>query len=284
MKHFTFIMMSVLIFSACKKEETSPTQQPHHNETPSVSLSGTSWEGSFDDNFYNYPATLMWNIDFLTDSTGSLHLELVVAGQLQPSIDDSFIYTFNGTEGFYISDKMPESKRFTYESSNNTITIELLIGDGNITLGGLTVFYPENQQPLAFPVNTSWEAEQQFTVCDTVMPVNWGLDFWEYGLGGQINYCAGSTCCGIPLLWQYDSTTHSGFIDVYNVKHPFTYEPETGILTLDYSTTIYGSNITIGGTLQFQHENKLDKKKTMCFKFDSEKIYDIGNSIFCIVQ
>ena len=91
------------------------------------------------------------------------------------------------------------------------------------------------------------------------MPVEWGLDFWEYGWGGQINYCAGSTCAGTSFLWQYDSTTHSGSIRINGMQHPFTYDPATSLLTLDYSTPLYGTSITIGGSLQFHREDDLKK-------------------------
>jgi hypothetical protein len=91
------------------------------------------------------------------------------------------------------------------------------------------------------------------------MPVEWGLDFWEYGWGGQINYCAGGTCAGTSFLWQYDSTTHSGTIRINGTRHPFTYDPATDLLTLDYSTHIYGTNVSIGGTLQFRRVDDLKK-------------------------
>ncbi|MBQ8702806.1 MAG: hypothetical protein IJ524_00330 [Bacteroidales bacterium] len=83
------------------------------------------------------------------------------------------------------------------------------------------------------------------------MPVEWGLDFWEYGWGGQVNYCANGTGAGTSFLWQYDSTSHSGHIKINGTTYPFTYDPSTETLSLDYSTTVYGTNITIGGNLQF---------------------------------
>lgn len=96
---------------------------------------------------------------------------------------------------------------------------------------------------------------QQLPAGDTLMPVEWGLDFWEYGWGGQVNYCAEGTCAGTTFLWQYDSTSHSGHI---TMGHPtfstysFTYDPAEDILTLNYSTTIYGTADTIGGVLRFR--------------------------------
>ncbi len=136
----------------------------------------------------------------------------------------------------------------------------MFVGDGNVTLGGYTVLYPEGKEQYVFPVRTSWEAEQQLTVGDTLMPVEWGLDFWEYGWGGQINYCAGSTCEGTSFLWQYDSTTHSGSIRINGMQHPFTYDPTTDLITLDYSTLIYGTTDTIGGSLQFHREDDLPSR------------------------
>ena len=260
MKKITLITMAVLLFAACKKEP-SPEPQPQPDTTPAVSLAGTSWVGTYDDNYYGYPATLTWSLEFLTDSTGTLHLDIVIAAQPAASFDDAFIYTFDGTEGTVYSNSQTEAVYFSYDSINHTITWELKIIEGttNTTLGGVTVFYPEGQEPSVFPAKTSWKANQQLTASDTLMPVEWGLDFWEYGWGGQINYCAGSTCAGTSFLWQYDSTAHTGSIRINGTRHPFTYDPTTDLITLDYSTHIYGTSITIGGTLQFLREDDLKK-------------------------
>ena len=260
MKKIAFITMAAfLLFAACKKE---PINEPQlqTDTAPTVSLAGTTWVGSYDDNYRGYPATLMWSIDFLTDSTGALHLDIVIAASPQPSFDDNFTYTFDGREiCTYGSENMGDSSLFTYDSTTHTISTNMFVGDGNVTLGGYTVLYPEGQEQYVFPVRTSWEAEQQLTVGDTLMPVEWGLDFWEYGWGGQINYCANGTCCGTSLLWQYDSTAHTGSIRINGSQHPFTYDPSTDILTLDYSTHIYGTTVTIGGTLQFRRKADLKK-------------------------
>ena len=232
MKKIAFITIAAfLLFAACKKEPT-PEPQPQPGTTTNISLAGTSWVGTYDDNYRGYPATLTWSIDFLTDSTGTLHLDIVIAASPQPSVDDNFTYTF---------------------------ATNMFVGDGNITLGGYTVLYPEGQEKYVFPVKTSWKAEQQLTVGDTLMPVDWGLDFWEYGWGGQINYCAGRTCSGTSFLWQYDSTTHSGSVRINGTRHPFTYDPIADLLTLDYSTHIYGTTVNIGGTLQFRRKDDLKK-------------------------
>ena len=100
------------------------------------------------------------------------------------------------------------------------------------------------------------------------MPVEWRLDFWEYGWGGQVSYCAGSTCSGTSFLWQYDSTTHSGSIRINGSQHPFTYDPSTDILTLDYSTHIYGTNVSIGGILLFRRGD--DQKDASIFGHNGE--------------
>ena len=259
MKKIAFITMAAfLLFAACKKEPINEPQ-PQTDTAPTVSLAGTSWEGSYDDNYRGYPATLIWSLDFLTDSTCTLHFDGVIAAQPQPSFDNDFIYTLDGTEGTAYSDNFSGPVYFTYDSTNRTITWELLVTDGRDTLGGVTVFYPQGQQPSIFPVRTSWEAEQRLTVSDTLMPVDWGLDFWEYGWGGQINYCAGRTCSGTSFLWQYDSTTHSGSVRINGTRHPFTYDPIADLLTLDYSTHIYGTSVNIGGTLQFRRKDDLKK-------------------------
>ena len=246
MKKIAFITMAAfLLFAACKKEPINEPQ-PQTDTAPTVSLAGTSWEGSYDDNYRGYPATLMWSIDFLTDSTGTLHLDIVIAASPQPSVDDNFTYTFDGREiCTYGSENMGDSSLFTYDS--------------NVTLGGYTVLYPEGQEQYVFPVRTSWEAEQQLTVSDTLMPVDWGLDFWEYGWGGQINYCAGRTCSGTSFLWQYDSATHSGSVRINGTRHPFTYDPIADLLTLDYNTRLHGTSVNIGGTLQFRRKGAMKK-------------------------
>lgn len=259
MKKNAFITMAAfLLFAACKKEPINEPQ-PQTDTAPTVSLSGTSWEGSYDDNYRGYPATLIWSLDFLTDSTCTLHSDGVIAAQPQPSYDFDFIYTLDGTEGTAYSDNFSGPVYFTYDSTNRTITWELLVTDGRDTLGGVTVFYPQGQQPSIFPVRTSWEAEQQLTVSDTLMPVDWGLDFWEYGWGGQINYCAGQTCSGTSFFWQYDSTTHSGTVRINGTRHPFTYDPIADLLTLDYNTRLHGTSVNIGGTLQFRRKDTMKK-------------------------
>ena len=258
MKQITFISLAILLFAACQKEPT-PTPQSEPDSTPIVSLAGTSWVGTYDDNYRGYPTTLTWCLDFLTDSTGSLRLDMVIAAQPVASFDDAFTYTLDGTEGTVYSNNQTEAVNFSYDSTNHTIKWELIIVEGNTntTLGGVTVFYPEEQEQYVFPVKTSWKAEQQLTVSDTLMPVEWGLDFWEYGWGGQINYCANGTCCGTSLFWQYDSTTHSGSIRINGTQYPFTYDPATDLITLDYSTHIYGTTVTIGGTLLFRREDDI---------------------------
>lgn len=89
-------------------------------------------------------------------------------------------------------------------------------------------------------------------VSDTLMPVQWRLEFWDYSLGAALSYSAGSTCFSSSALWQYNSTAHTGTIRINNSQYPFSYDPATGRLTLNYSTTLYGTDIAIGGTLQFQ--------------------------------
>ena len=109
---------------------------------------------------------------------------------------------------------------------------------------------PEN-----FPEETSWSASQTITINDTLeIPVTWGLDFWDsyYQVwNGQINYCGDSVCCGKTLIWQYDNTSQTGSVTIDGKRCPFSYDPSTEVLTLDYNTTIYGKNIPIGGTLEF---------------------------------
>ena len=114
----------------------------------------------------------------------------------------------------------------------------------------------EPSLPENFPENTSWNATQTITLNDTLdIPVKWGLDFWDdyyEAWNGQINYCGDSVCCGKTLYWQYNKTAQTGTVFIDGKSYPFSYDPITEILTLTYSTTIYGKNIPIGGTLQFE--------------------------------
>lgn len=256
MKQFAFFIAAFLLLAACTEEGPMPI--PHAEPMPMTSLAGTTWVGTYDDNYQGFPATLTWTLELLTDSTGSLHFDLVIAAQPQPSLDNVFTYTFDGTNGTLHSDNMSEPGHFVYDSIRRTITMTLQVGDGNVTLGGETAFYPQGEAHDAFPVNTSWEAEQQLPSGDTLMPVRWGLDFWEYGWGGQVNYCAGSNCCGTSFLWQYDSTSHTGQIKINNTTYPFAYDPVTEVLTLHYTTTVYGTDGTIGGTLQFHQSGEIE--------------------------
>ena len=123
MKKIAFITMAAfLLFAACKKEPT-PEPQPQPGTTTNISLAGTSWVGTYDDNYRGYPATLTWSIDFLTDSTGTLHLDIVIAASPQPSVDDNFTYTFDGREiCTYGSENMGDSSLFTYDSTTHTIS------------------------------------------------------------------------------------------------------------------------------------------------------------------
>lgn len=109
---------------------------------------------------------------------------------------------------------------------------------------------PEN-----FPEETSWSASQTIILDDTLeIPVTWGLDFWDsyyQAWNGQINYCGDSVCCGKTLIWQYDTTLRTGTVAIDGKRCPFSYDPSTQVLTLEYRTTIHGKNIPIGGTLRF---------------------------------
>lgn len=250
MKRLAYLSAVLLLLAACTKEEPGTTPEPVAEAT----LAGTTWIGTYDDDFQGYPATLTWTLYFTDGNAGTLHFDLVIAAQPEPSMDDAFTYTFDGTEGTLHSDNMAEPGHFTFDSATGTITMHLQVGDGSVTLGGETVFYPADEPHETFPVNTSWEAEQQLPSGDTLMSVTWGLDFWEYGWGGQVNYCAAGTCAGTSFFWHYDSASHSGTVTLDGTQHPFSYDPATDILTLEYSTTVYGTAIPIGGVLTFRRQ------------------------------
>ena len=261
MKRIALITAALLLFAACTKEELTPEPQPQ--PIAPISLTGTSWVGTCDDDFLGqYPATIFWELDFLTDSTGEIHLTAVIAAQPQDDMTFPFYYSIEGTEvslSCYAFGDAPET--FDYDTAERTFTMELYVGDGNVFIGGTTIFRLKDEYRPDFPVNTSWTAEQQLPSGDTLMPVHWGLDFWEYGWSGQVNYCAGNTCAGVPLFWQYDSAAHSGTIAINGTQHPFTYDPATDILTLEYTTEVYGTTIPIGGTLQFRRDTTIGDDK-----------------------
>lgn len=60
MKQFAFFTAAFLLLAACAKEEPAPT--PQAEPTPSVSLAGTTWVGTYDDTFQGYPTTLTWTL------------------------------------------------------------------------------------------------------------------------------------------------------------------------------------------------------------------------------
>ncbi len=280
MRHLATLTAALLLFAACTKEE--PTTEPQPQTAPPVSLAGTEWVGTCDDDFYvwDYPATIFWEFDFLTDSTGEIKLTAVIAAQPQDELTDPFRYSIEGTEVsvscYAFGD---EPLKFDYDTSARTFTLELYIGDGNTTIGGTTVFHLKGEEQPAFPVSTSWTARQQLPSGDTLMPVHWGLDFWEYGWGGQVNYCAGSTCAGVSLFWHYDSASHSGTVSIDGTRHPFTYDPATDILTLEYTTQIYGTTIPIGGTLQFYRDTTAEspqKHKKEKFEKHPHFLHPVG--------
>lgn len=263
MKRIALILTAVLLFDSCTKEDPSTEPQLQPQPSAAVSLAGTSWVGGFDGDYQGYPLTFTWCFDFLTDSTGEYHLDCVLAAHPQPSQEGPFRYTFDGSDGIVTPDgHNPIS--FVYNLASQTISMEIImqVGSGSTStvLGGPTDLRPRGHEIRAFPVSTSWTAEQQVSSGDTLMPVHWGLDFWEYGWGGQVNYCTGATCAGVSLFWHYDSASHSGTIAINGTQPPFTYDPATDILTLEYTTEVYGTTITIGGTLQFHRSNEPDRK------------------------
>lgn len=258
MKRLTFIAMAALLFAACQKEEPTPTPQPQPDPTPTVSLAGTSWIGIYEDNYQGYPAVLTWSLDFLTDSTGELFLDLVVANQQQAPMTIQFTYTFDGSSYGTCRSTVGGIWNFVYNAQDTTITMAVgLNANGGTTLGGLTTFHPRGSNPgttAAFPEESQWQTIQQVTAGDSTATVAWSLEFWDYATGGALTYRCNGNGTSTNVFWQYDNTTHTGIITLNGAQHPFTYDPATETLTLDYSTTLYGTNVTIGGTLQFHRE------------------------------
>ena len=136
MKKKIFLLATAFLSAACTKE---PLPQPSPDSV--VSLAETSWVGTYNDSYRGYPATLTWTLDFLSDSTGTLHLNLVIATSPQPSMDIAFRYKFDGTEGVAYDDNLSEPGHFQYDSVSHTITWDLQVGDQFDALGGPTVFY-----------------------------------------------------------------------------------------------------------------------------------------------
>lgn len=93
---------TTLCLASCGKDDDSTPVRP-----PAISLSGTSWECSFDTN-YSYNGVAMnvdalMSIDFNTDLDGELFVDLAItipnypAGDQHQNLSEPFTYYFDGT-------------------------------------------------------------------------------------------------------------------------------------------------------------------------------------------
>ena len=252
MKKIGIILTAIMLLAACEKQKVDP---PQHEPSTPMSLTETSWVGSYSYTYQGYPATVTWNLDFNTDSAGELFLEQTVAATPQPSVSLAFGYTFDGSSGTIACEEFADTLGFEYDSALRTIAMELYVGDGRNIYGGVIRFYPRGQQPSEpFPANSTWTAQQQVEANDTlVLPVKWDIDFWEYAMGGSLTCRVNNSGPSSHIFWQYDSLAHSGALRVNGRQYPFTYDPISEVLTLEYSTTIPVNSVVlpIGGTIMF---------------------------------
>ena len=123
-----------------------------------------------------------------------------------------------------------------------------------ISLWGVTTLYSLGvEPPERFLVKTSWEAEQTIEAGDTMMDVEWQLDFGEYDWGGQLSCRGDGYSKAQSHFWKYDKASHAGTLTLNHRPYAFTYGPSTDHLTHEYSSTlrIDGTSVPVGGSLQF---------------------------------
>ncbi len=261
MKRIAVIVMAALLYAACQKDEPSNLQQPQNSPTQTISLAGTSWMGTYEDSYQGYPAILTWSLDYLTDSTGELYLDLLVANQQQSPLTIAFTYTFDGVgHGTCFADGNKRTD-FDLNAADSTITMMLYLNanGGVARLGGITVFHPVNRQPAPaadFPANTRWSVSQEIQSGDTLLTVDFSLEFWDYATGGSLTYRCNGSGLSTVAYWQYDDGSHEGILTVNGVRYGFAYNPEADIITLSYTTVLYGTDLTIGGTLLFYRDGE----------------------------
>ena len=266
-KTLAILMAAGLLLCACQPDEPvlpSPTPQP------APSLAGTAWEAAVHDTYLGYPAVLLWSLDFLTDSTGELFLDLTVAGQQQAPLTLPFSYTFDGTSGILTGSETDFTIGFDYDADAQTVTIDLYITTDEGTIGGTTVFRPrgsDDPQPPdepAFPAGTAWQAVEQGTFNHDSVPdglpvtVRWTLDLWADHTGtltiriefdGTDQSMQQSSLIG----WTYNPQNQTGDISVGNHSFVFTYLPDEDAIAMEIHISIRSGNSSsiFGGNLHF---------------------------------
>lgn len=136
------------MFCSCGKEEEASTPQAEFPTLPS--LVGTEWEGTYLSpiEFQGNSITmkLVWTVDFLSDTTGSLLVEISSPFSQTEYNDFAFNYSFDGkTEGHIYAGG--EAEPFIVDPLNQTITIDIQMPVGlgdeaeQAILGGVTTLY-----------------------------------------------------------------------------------------------------------------------------------------------
>lgn len=136
------------LLMSCGKEREEPSPLP---VMPTLdNLSGTEWEGTYLSSI-DYQGTeitmkLVWTVDFLTDTSGSLLVEVSSAFSQTEYNDFGFTYSYDGvSEGLLYSGG--EAETFVVDAVNQTITMDMQMPVGlgdegqQTVLGGETVLY-----------------------------------------------------------------------------------------------------------------------------------------------
>lgn len=283
MKKFFKLMLVAMLplalsLAACDKEEAEPTPtdnnggniDPTPRPNPSgQSLSGTAWVGTYNDTYtqdgQTYPAVLTWSLDFLSETNGTLFLELTVAGQSQQPTEISFTYTFNGDGGILDMGNMGRVD-YTYSTDGPTITVVLQAGDDNGMMGGSTVFHLRDNNPAPtpvtgdFPAGTRWQTHQETTYhydslnMDLPMVLDYELNFNADYTGALVVYISvmGSeaTPQSIAFEWNYDAAASAGNFVVSGQPLPFTYDASANTISTALSLNV-GEGNSAGGSLVF---------------------------------
>ncbi|MBQ8702792.1 MAG: hypothetical protein IJ524_00260 [Bacteroidales bacterium] len=148
MKKLLLLLAFPLLLLSCGKDKQEPSPLP---VLPSLeSLVGTEWEGSFvspveyQGNTINMK--LVWTMDFLTDTTGALLVEVSSPFSQTEYNDFDFSYSFDGSTAGYIYTGN-DAEPFTVDPVNQTLTIDIQMPVGlgeegqQTILGGVTTLY-----------------------------------------------------------------------------------------------------------------------------------------------
>ena len=293
----TFLSLGMMTMTSCKKDDIDDSQNPENPQNPqteeTTSLKGTAWVGIYNDTYtengIGYPAVLTWNLDFLSDTSGSLYLEVKVNNMDQQPTDMKFTYTFNGTGGL-LDFGQNGAAEYTYNAAEKTITIDLPVmvdESGNQTIGGTTIFHPRGENPGGdpgsdpgsdttggvtpgeitedFPANTVWEASQTIDYPLEQMggsiPVtlDYTLTYNNDHTGSIIITATALGQTGEPSAvlfnWEYDDAQSAGNFIIKGQPIPFHFNATDNTIETDLNLNV-NDGAQAGGSLVFHRVQK----------------------------